>query len=82
MMFVIPARSPDVNPIENLFHLVSKKLETDALDMEITNENFEQFSARVEKTMKNFPITTIDNIKSTGNRVPSIIKKRGERLRY
>ena len=83
MMFAIPARSPDLNPIENLFHLVSKQLETDALDMEITRENFEQFSARVKKTMKHFPITTIDNIiKSMGNRVATIIKKRRERLRY
>ena len=83
MMFSIPARSPDLNPIENLFHLVSRQLEKDALDMEITSENFEQFSARVKKTMKHFPITTIDNIiKSMGNRVATIIKKRGERLRY
>ena len=83
MMFAIPDRSPDLNPIENLFHLVSKQLETDALDMQIIRENFEQFSARVKKTMKHFPITTIDNIiKSMGNRVATIIKIRGERLRY
>ena len=83
MMFAIPDRSPDLNPIENLFHLLSKQLETDALDMQIIRENFEQFSARVKKTMKQFPITTIDNIiKSMGNRVATIIKIRGERLRY
>ena len=41
-MFSIPARSPDLDPIENLFHLVSRQLGKDVLDMEITSENFEQ----------------------------------------
>ena len=83
MMFSIPARSPDLNPIENLFYLMSRQLEKDALDIDITSENFEQFSARLKKTMKHFPITTTDNIiKSMGNGAATIIKKRGERLRY
>jgi hypothetical protein len=82
-MFSIPARSPDLNPIENLFHLVSRQLTKDAIDMEITSENFGQFSARVKNTMRNFPISTIDNIiMSMGKRVTRIIKKRGERLKY
>ena len=29
--FAIPPRSPDLNPIENLFHLVSKQLREDAI---------------------------------------------------
>ena len=83
LVFSIPARSPDLNPIENLFHLVSRQLEKDALDMEITSENFEQFSSRVKTTMRNFPVSTIDNIiMSMGKRVATIIKKRGERLKY
>ena len=44
--FSIPPRSPDLNPIENLFHLVSKQLQKDALDMQITRETFAQFSDR------------------------------------
>ena len=35
LVFSIPPCSPDLNPIENLFHLVSKQLEKDALEMEI-----------------------------------------------
>ena len=31
-MFSIPHRSPDINPIENVFHLVKKKLNRDALE--------------------------------------------------
>ena len=70
LMFSIPARSPDLNPIENLFHLVSRQLTKDAIDMEITSENFGQFSARVKNTMRNFPISTIDNIiMSMGKRI-------------
>ena len=31
-IFAIPARSPDLNPIENIFHLTKRKLQGDALD--------------------------------------------------
>ena len=34
--FAIPARSPDLNPIENIFHIVKKRLHQDALDQQIT----------------------------------------------
>ena len=37
-MFAIPRRSPDVNPIENIFHLVRKKLQHDALRSKITKD--------------------------------------------
>jgi len=33
--FSIPARSPDLNPIENLFHLVNNKLKTEVLEQNI-----------------------------------------------
>ena len=32
----IPARSPDLNLIENLFHLVKKSLENEAIENNIT----------------------------------------------
>ena len=51
--FAIPPCSPDLNPIENLFHLVSKQLGQDAIDKQITSENFETFSERVKSTMMN-----------------------------
>ena len=34
-MFTIPACLPDLNPIENMFHLIRKKLHEDALLHEI-----------------------------------------------
>ena len=42
-MFSIPARSPHLNPIENVFHLVRKNLHKDALNWEIKKETFEEF---------------------------------------
>ena len=43
----IPARSPDLNPIENIFHIVKVKLEEEALRFKITKETFEAFTERV-----------------------------------
>ena len=72
-----------MNPIENLFHLVTNQLEKDALELEISHESFQEFSDRVKKTMLNFPKHKIDNIiKSMGKRVGMIVKRRGERLKY
>ena len=59
LVFSIPPRSPDLNPIENLFHFVSKQLEKDALEMEIKYEDFGQFSKSVKDTIMNFPKNTI-----------------------
>ena len=55
-MFAIPPRSPDVNPIENIFHLVRKKLQDDALKRKITKETFAAFSERIKHTIKTFPL--------------------------
>ena len=43
--FKIPARSPDLNPIENVFHNVKQQLMDEALSCNITHETFTQFSA-------------------------------------
>ena len=47
----IPPRSPDLNPIENIFHIASKKLEKDALNEGITHESYEEFCDRVQRTI-------------------------------
>ena len=81
--FKIPPRSPDINPIENIFHLVKKKLQKDALDNRITKENFEQFSERVRETLVNFAPEIIDNtIASMDKRIGLIIKAKGQRIKY
>ena len=40
----ITARSPDLNPIENLFHIAKKQLEEEAMRLQITKETFEVIS--------------------------------------
>ena len=82
-IFGIPARSPDCNPIENFFNLVTRKLHQDAKEMNITVESKDQFEERIKRTMHNFNKTIIDNLlESMPRRVDAIIKGKGIRLRY
>ena len=47
----IPPRSLDFNPIENAFNFVKSELRTQAFEQNVNHETFEQFSARVLKTL-------------------------------
>ena len=79
----IPPRSPDLNPIENIFHIVSKKLEKDALEKNITRESNEQFCESVKRTISGICYHLIDKtIQSMSLRVAEIIRNGGERLKY
>ena len=79
----IPPRIPDLNPIENLCHLVDKKLSEDAKKQKIEHETYEQFSRRVIQTIKHYSKRTINLlIESIHNRLTMIVKSKGERLRY
>lgn len=81
--FKIPPRSPDINPIENLFHLVKKKINDDAIERKIIFENYKDFEDRVLKTLQNFDIQIIDNIiSSMGKRMKNIKERKGQRLKY
>ena len=40
VQFSIPPRSPDLNPIENAFNLVEKKLSSDAVKYSISKESY------------------------------------------
>ena len=82
-LFKIPARSPDLNPIENIFHLVGKQLKKDAVEKNLTNESFIAFSNRVKRTMLNFPSDIIDKtIASMPKRINMVIKNKGMRTKY
>ncbi|XP_066920593.1 uncharacterized protein [Clytia hemisphaerica] len=82
-VFSILPRSPDLNPIENIFNFVSRKLSQDALEYRITKESFNEFSARVKATIENFDVGMIDRITgSIPKRLDKIIKRRGGRLIY
>ena len=82
-VFVIPARSPDVNPIENIFNRIHEKLTEDATTHQIKRENFKEFSARIKRTFAEFPVEemnkTIDSMKK---RMRLITKNCGKRIKY
>ena len=81
--FSIPPRSPDLNPIENIFHQVKCKLGDDALERNIVKENFHQFSKRVKDTIESLPKEVIDRtIASKDKRIEQIIKSKGQRTKY
>jgi len=81
--FSIPPRSPDMNPIENVFNVVKVQLQQQALDRKITHENFETFSVRVKETLNTVSVTYINKtINSMDGRMKMVIKKRGKRIKY
>ena len=58
----IPARSLDLNPIENMFHIAKKELERQVIDLQIVRETLQEFKSRVIKTLHNIPVDYVDNI--------------------
>ncbi len=79
----IPARSPDLNPIENIFHIVKKKLEFEAESLGIVSESFEQFQTRVISCCDSIDPELIDKtISSMPKRIHSIISSKGNRTKY
>ena len=83
MRFPIPARSPDLNPIENIFAAIRRKLKTDAKVQNIQSETFAQFQKRAQNTISNFSQAAIDKvIESMWNRIQLVIERGGQRIRY
>ena len=83
LLFRILTCSPDLNPIENIFNIVSTKLERDTLDKQITHETFKQFSRGVEKMLCNInPKITDGAIESMNIRIELIVKRKGRHLKY
>jgi transposase len=79
----IPARSPDLNPIENVFHIAGKKLREDAISMNLSKETMPEFKNRIVKTLKAIPREIIDKtIESTRKRLKQIIANSGQRTKY
>jgi transposase len=79
----IPARSPDLNAIENVFHIAAKKLREDAIKMNLSRETMPEFKDRIVETLKAIPVEIIDKtIESTRNRLKQIISNSGQRTKY
>ena len=76
-------RSPYLNPIENIFHIVKKQLEDEAFNLHITNESFQDLRDRVYRYLDSLDIETIDRtILSMPRRIEKIKASRGIRLKY
>jgi len=71
----IIARSPDLNPIENFFYLVRKKLKADADTKNNMHESYDDFVTRIRQIMLSFPGEVIDNlIGSMPKRLTAVVK--------
>ena len=82
-IFSIPPRSPDLNPIENFFHTVSRELQAQAIRRNITSETFEEFSTRVIECLKGYEAKEIDKIiNSMEGRIDMVLKRKGQRIKY
>lgn len=82
-VFHIPPRSPDLNPIENVFHSVKQELHSDALTMRIEKESFRQFCSRVKRKLMQFSHEHIDKtISSMPKRIDMVIAGKGKRTKY
>ena len=82
-MFTIPARSPYLKTIENIFQIVKPRLRQDALDQQLTREDFAAFPARVKTTLKTIPIDVVDRtILPKAKITDEIIKRKGQRIKY
>ena len=82
-MRVIPARSPDLNPIENMFNVLRKRLEGEVKEKNITHETWDEFVARVKRNIWSLPIDYIDKtIASMPKRIKLVISGKGHRTKY
>ena len=82
-MFHIPPRSPDINPIENVFNNVKQELREFALRTHLTHESYDSFCLRVQHTLLHFSPAIIDRtIESMPKRMDAIIKAKGQRIKY
>lgn len=79
----IPARSADINCIENIFHIAANRLKMDAIQKRLEKETYEQFKNRVITCIRDIPIETINKtIASMDRRLRSIISNGGDRTKY
>ena len=78
-----PARCADVLCHENLFPVVSRKLQKQVTERQIARESYSDFEARVINTFYSVPIGTVNKlISSMPKRILKLIALKGGRLNY
>ena len=79
----IPARSSDINPIENIFHIVREELQKEAFVLNVTHETSEDFPKRVCNTIRSISVQCIDSIIDTmDKRMEMIMNRKARRIKY
>ena len=82
-LFKISPRSPELNPIENFFNMVSTRLTQEAIEKEIKKGSFDEFWHRVTKFMLEFDRKQIDAIIDTmDKRLEMIIARKDQRIKH
>ena len=81
IIFKIPSHSPDLNPIENFFGLVVRKLRKQVLEKQIESETYDEFMQQFQSVMLNFSVEKIKKIiESMSRKFNMVIKKMGVEL--
>ena len=76
-------RSPDLAVIENVFPIVSRMLQSQALQQQLRRETFEQLKNRLISTFHLTPVETVNNlIRSMPKRIGMVIRDHGKRRKY
>lgn len=76
----IPTRSPDLDWIENVFNLMKRLLEEEAIALNIKKECFEELKQRVLTAFYSVPVAVTDNIiLSMDKRIEAILTCKGHR---
>ena len=79
----IPARSPDINCIENFFAHLKRRLRTQAIEGNIVKESKKQFCQRIEQTLENWEIPKVNTlINSLPRRVKLLVENHGDHIPY
>ena len=83
LVFKIPPRSPDLNPIKNFFALVTKTLRKQVIKENTVSETYDEFLTRSRETMLNFIIPKSDRIiESVDKRINLIMKRKECRIKH
>ena len=69
----IHPRSPELNPVGNIFKFDGDKLRADVLKFEIRRESFQSFLGGVISTMRSIRIETINKTKDLMNHLISLM---------
>ncbi len=82
-LFPIPPRSPDLNPIENVFHIVKSNLEVQVRTQGIYHETWTDFKDRVSKTLLDISVEFVNNlVLSMPRHIDTVIAGKGYRTKY